>query len=180
MSLQRESFRILAFLVKAYDQVYGSETRFSKMIEAWQRLGVATTRVTDTPQQAQDLQRDATFPAFTVRASPNDTLGFLSLHSSRARLASNGFRAPAPINRSRYISPELDGLVDRYLTTVPMPERIQVVGEIIHHVADQVVGAGILYSPAFVFVGDRLVNFTPSGREIIWNAHEWDIRGREA
>ena len=146
----------------------------------WQRLGVTTTRVTTRPQQDQDFQYQATFPAFNVRSPPNDVDGFLTLHSSRARLPSNGFRAPPPANFTRYMNPELDGLVDRYLTTVPMPERIQVIGEIVRHVADHVVVIGIYYTPAPVPVGDRLVNFIPAGRGIIWNAHEWDIRGREA
>ena len=75
------------------------------------------------------------------------------------------------------ICPELDALIERYQSTVPMPERIQVIGEIVHHVADKVVLAGIFYTPAPVAVGERLVNFSPAGRPIIWNAHEWDVRG---
>lgn len=142
----------------------------------WQRVGVATTRVTTSPQQAQDLQWRAAFPAFLVTQVANDTLAFVSLHSSRVRLASNGFRAPAPPNYGRYMNPDLDALMERYQTTVPMPDRIQVIGEIVHHVADQVVAVGIYYPPAPVAVGERLVNFSPAGREIIWKAHEWDVK----
>jgi ABC-type transport system substrate-binding protein len=144
--------------------------------DSWQRVGVTATRVATRAQQAQDFQYMATFPAFKVGQTANDTLAFLSLHSSRVRLASNGFRAPSPPNYSRYVNPELDALIERHQTTVPMAERIQVIGEIVHHVADKAVVFGIYYPPAPVAVGERLVNFSPAGRTIIWNAHEWDIK----
>jgi peptide/nickel transport system substrate-binding protein len=148
------------------------------MSDYWQQLGVSTTRVPTSPQQTQDFQREATFPAFLVRAGPADTEALVSLHSSRARLASNGFRAPAPPNVSRYTNAEMDALIERYRATIPMPERIEVIGEIIRHAAEQVAVAGIYYLATPIAVGNRLMNFTPAPGPagIIWNAHEWDVR----
>jgi hypothetical protein len=36
-------------------------------------------------------------------------------------------------NRSRYQSPELDALVERYYNTIPIPDRMQVLGQIVHY-----------------------------------------------
>ncbi len=75
------------------------------------------------------------------------------------------------------MDPALDTLIDRYRATVTMPERIQVLGEIIHHVADQVVVAGIYYVPAVGAVANRVANVSPGGRFIARNSHERELRG---
>jgi len=104
-----------------------------------------------------------------------------SLHSSRARLPENGFQAPAPPNFGRYVNAELDGLVAGYFRTIPVPERISVLGRIIRHVAEQLPVMGTYYSPAPDAFANRLVNVSPrnvglTGTNPAWNAHEWDVR----
>src|SRR5207249_2474179 len=104
----------------------------------WQRLGVDATAVRLSPQQAQDPGIAATFPAFSVYSRPNDVNALRFLHSSQTRLPSNNFRAQGVGNTSRYMNPEFDALLETYFKTVPMPERIQVLGQIIRHMAEQV------------------------------------------
>ena len=77
----------------------------------------------------------------------------------------------------------LDGLIDAYFRTIPVPERISVLGRIIRHVAEQLPVLGTYYSGAPDAFANRLVNVTPkwagaaAGTNPSWNAHEWDVRG---
>ncbi len=151
----------------------------SAVADYWQRLGVDATAVPASPQQNQDQQYVATFPAFAVFGSPNDVNNVRILYSSETRLPSNNFRISGTGNRSRYMNPEFDTLLETYFKTVPVPERIQVLGQIIRHMADQVTVVGLHYNVQPGAISDRVVNV---GREwvqvfITWNAHEWDVRG---
>ena len=78
----------------------------------------------------------------------------------------------------RYRNGELDALIDRFYATVPRPERIQVLGDIIHHMTDQVIPLGMFYNAAPTMIGNRLINVGPGGSAVTpaWNAHEWDLR----
>ena len=49
-------------------------------------------------------------------------------------MPSNNYRASSgAYNRSRYLNPDYDALLERYSATIPHRERNQVLGEIIHH-----------------------------------------------
>ncbi|MBM2813227.1 MAG: hypothetical protein HW416_3986, partial [Chloroflexi bacterium] len=115
----------------------------SAIADSWKRLGVDTTAVPISPQQFQDQQYVATFPAFAVFGSGSDVPGLRFLHSSHTRLPSNSFRIAGPGNQSRYMNAEFDALVETYFKTVPLPERIQALGQIIGHQADQVTVVGL-------------------------------------
>jgi peptide/nickel transport system substrate-binding protein len=150
----------------------------SAIADYWQQLGVDATAVRIAPQQIRDLQYVATFPAFYVSGGPNDVGALPFLHSSGARLPSNNFRVSGAGNWSRYLSPEFDARLERYFRTVPMPERIQALGQVIHQIADQVTMVGLYFSPNPGAVADRLVGVSNEwpGVFITWNAHEWDVR----
>ena len=141
----------------------------------WQRIGVGTYTLRATPRLAQDPEASATFPGFNVGSNPNDVAGLRGLHSSRARLPENGFQAPVPRNDSRYMNPELDSLVDGYFKTIPVQDRVAVLGRIVRHVAEQLPVVGIYYNPTPDGYGNRLVNVTSTwaqGSNPGWNAHE--------
>jgi peptide/nickel transport system substrate-binding protein len=141
----------------------------------WQRLGVATTEVRSPPQRAQDFEYIATFPAFEVNGQMTESLRVL--HSSATMLPGNNFRVQSGGNRSRYMSPELDALIETYYRTVPMPARLQALGQIVRHTADQLTHLGLYYNPDPAAVSDRLRNVSPqwSGVFIGWNVHEWEV-----
>ena len=150
----------------------------SAIADYWQRLGVDATAVRMTPQQFQDTQYLSTFPGFLVFAGPDDVNGLRFLHSSQTRLPSNNFRIPGPGNRSRYMNPEFDGLLETYFKTVPLPERTQALGQVIRHMADQVTAVGLYYNPIPGAVSNRVMNVSNEWPQIFitWNAHEWDVR----
>ena len=151
----------------------------SAVADYWQQVGVDATVVRLAPQQIQDQQYVATFPAFYVSGGPNDLGGLPSLHSSGARLPSNNFRVQGgAANWGRYMDAEFDARLERYFRTVPMPARIQALGEIIHQIADQVTLVGLFYTPLPGAAADRLLNVSSEWPRLLitWNAYEWDVR----
>ncbi len=150
----------------------------SAIADYWQQVGVDATVVRLAPQQVQDQQYVATFPAFYVSGGPNDVGALPFLHSSRARLPSNSFRVSGAGNVSRYMSPEFDARLERYFRTVPMAERIQALGEVVHQIANQVTLVGLFYNPLPGAAADRLLNVSSEWPRLVitWNAHEWDVR----
>jgi peptide/nickel transport system substrate-binding protein len=138
----------------------------------WQRFGVRATTVRVPSQRMQDFEYLATFPAFFVLGGP--TGNPRSFHGSRTRLPSNSFRSSS---WHRYMSDELDALIDSYYLTIPMTARTEVLGQIARHVAEQVTIVGLNYSVSAGAVSRRLTNVSPQwpGFQITWNAHEWDV-----
>ncbi len=142
----------------------------------WQRAGVGTETVLIPRQRAADLEYRATFPAFELVRQPQDVRGLRSFHSRYTALPENNFRVTG--NRTRYMNPEWDALVDRYFMTIPKQERIQLMGEIIRHISDQVLIMGIFYNVSPTLLSNRLINVGAAGHGATqaWNAHEWDVR----
>ena len=56
---------------------------------------------------------------------------------------------------------ELDGLVAAYFRTIPVPERISVLGGIIRRVAEQLPVMGLYYSGQPDAFANRLINVSP-------------------
>lgn len=145
----------------------------------WQRIGVQTSTVRATGRLAQDPELHATFPGFLISSEPHDVLGLGVLHSVQARLPENGFQVAGAPNRSRYMNPDLDGLIDTYFRTVSPRERVPVMGRIAQHVAEQLSVMGIYYNPSPYGRANRLVSVSPEpaqGSNSAWNAQEWDVR----
>ena len=143
----------------------------------WQRAGVGVDQVIIPIQRQTDAQYRATFPSFEMLGPfPNDVQLIPSLVSSAARLPENNFVSLN--NYPRYMNLELDGLVDRYLVTTPMPERLQVLGQIVNHVAENVAWMPIMSLSAPYPYSKRIqgvaipqgVNGRPT-----WNIHSWDL-----
>lgn len=82
-------------------------------------------------------------------------------------------------NNSNYMNPDFDALIDKYLVTIPMPERIEVIRGIVRHLTENLVAMGMFYDVRPALVGNRLVNVAVPGSEspsISWNAHLWDVK----
>lgn len=141
--------------------------------DEWPKVGVAVETVIIPRQRADDREYRAARPAFEMVRQPNDlSEGALTrLVSSEAALPENNFRGQ---NRVRYQNPEYDALVDRYLVTVPMAERLDVVRQIVRHISENVPILGLLYAAEPILVANRVlgVDANLKGR----NAHEWDVR----
>jgi len=145
----------------------------------WQQAGVAIDQVVIPSQRQSDLPYRATFPAFELLRGNTSVENSNNLHSAGARLPENGFRGgpTGGTNYSRYTNPRLDTQIDRFFATIPRAERMQIAGQIIQHMTDQVLVMGMFYDLSPAFVGNRLRNVSPMGgdQSLPWNAHEWDV-----
>jgi peptide/nickel transport system substrate-binding protein len=144
----------------------------------WKAVGVAVDQVPIPLQRIQDREYRATFPAFTlglmsVGLSPQDVNRY---HSNATPLPENRFAVTG--NTARYMSPELDSLIERYTTTVPRTERLQALGLILNHQTSQVTTMGLFLYVNPTMVASRMTNVTGRGVAVTeaWNAHEWELR----
>ena len=67
-----------------------------------------------------------------------------------------------------------DGLVDRYLTTVPWNERMEALRQVVRHMTDQLPQMNLYYATTSIMVANKMLNV---GAGATWNVHEWDVRG---
>ncbi len=144
--------------------------------DSWQRIGVGVEPNVVPPQRQRDLPYRATFPAFDMQRQPSQVDTLYNLYSYESRLPETNFVGR---NYSRYMSPQLDALLDRYFTTVAWPARMEVGRQIAHHVTEQLVWLDLFYDAQPVMVSARLKNVTvgkAAGAQDSWNAHEWDVQ----
>jgi peptide/nickel transport system substrate-binding protein len=140
--------------------------------EFWQRVGAGMDPIIIPRQRAQDREYRATTLGFDFRFNPPDVTRY---HSTKIPLPENNYRGD---NNARYRSAELDGLLDRYLVTIPKPERLQILGQVIRHMTDQLVVVPLLHDAEPALLGNRLINVSARKADSYqpWNVHEWDVR----
>lgn len=136
----------------------------------WQRLGVAVDPVVVPRARQRDNEYRANFPAFDLLRQPNDLASLERLHSTRARLPENSY---VGTNYSRYMNPEFDSLIERFFTTIPRRERMEVLAQAVRHVTERLTLMGLFYDAQPTMVSNRLRNVTPE--DTGWNAHEWVV-----
>lgn len=135
----------------------------------WQRAGLDAQVLTIPLQRQSDLEFMDTLPAFNLLRIGRNVTAFSSLHSNQRATPENNFSGS---NRGRYGSPELDALIDRYYVTIPRPERMQVLGQVLHHVTDQLPVMPVLFDPDALMVSNRLKNVEPGTP---WKAQQWEV-----
>jgi ABC-type transport system substrate-binding protein len=138
----------------------------------FQRAGVGAETLIIPRQRLEDREWRANRPGFEVVRQPNDlTEGALKrMYGPESALPANSYRGA---NRTRYASPELDGLIDRYLVTIPRADRMEVLRQIVRHISDQLPVMGIAYVVEGWLFTSRLQNF--SAPVSTRNAHQWDL-----
>ena len=96
-------------------------------------------------------------------------------HSSATPLPENQFRAAG--NSSRYRSPELDGLIDRYLSTISLTDRYAVLADLVHHQTENVTMLPLFYDVTVTMAANRLRNISGRSERATeaWNAQAWDV-----
>jgi len=142
--------------------------------DLWQRAGVTVETYIVPRQAASDRELRSTYPGFDLVRQPFDPLRY---HTAEAPLPSNRFQGN---NRGRYMNAELDAIVDRYYVTIARPERLRVLGQMLHHISDQAVILGTLYGQEPILISNKLVNVAVSLPQRVvdtWNAAEWDLNG---
>jgi peptide/nickel transport system substrate-binding protein len=146
------------------------------IVDNWQKIGLTAEPVVVSAQQASDLQDQATFKAFQLVRQDYHLNRLLSYHSTEARLPERNFTGS---NNGRYMNPELDAIIDRYQVTVPWEDRMQIGGQILRHITENVVAMPLFYDMEIALLSDRMLNavsLMQSGTGQVWNGHEWDIK----
>jgi peptide/nickel transport system substrate-binding protein len=151
-----------------------TKTMFS-VADMLQRVGVYAESVIIPQQRVDDQEYRTNFPSFTVNGQPIDLRMFERFHSNQARLPENNYVGE---NRPRYMNPELDGLIDRYVVTIARAERMELARGITRHVTENLPLLPLFYDSWPTASATRLVNVGPAaaGGDAAWNSHLWDIR----
>ena len=62
--------------------------------------------------------------------------------------------------------------MDRYNVTVPLPERLAIMAQLIHQQTDLNLVMGLYFSVDAIMMANRLKNVPPASS---WNAQDWDV-----
>jgi peptide/nickel transport system substrate-binding protein len=153
-----------------------NEKAMLAIASGWQNLGLSTTPFLMSTAQNQDAYFRATFPAFGVRSHPTG-LQYLRyfFHSDVARTPERNYLGS---NALRYRNAEMDGLINRYFTTIPEGPRMEIATQAVRHLTENVVTMNLYHGTVPTVVGSRLVNVGPGGERAdqTWNAATWDLK----
>ncbi len=116
------------------------------------------------------LEYRTTHPSFEVMRHPQGPSNIEKLHSNQAPMPSNRF---VGLNRAGYQNPEFDALIDSHMATIPLETRMQVLGQIVHHMTDQLNVMGLFYDLRPTRVGSQVQNMAANNPTL--NVHEWDL-----
>jgi peptide/nickel transport system substrate-binding protein len=138
----------------------------------WQRAGITVEQNFIPRQRADDQQYRAERPAFELVRQPND---LNRLYSREVPTDATGYRGN---NRTRLASPELDAIIDRYYTTIPMQQRMDALSDFVHFTTDQLIVMGELYNAEPLLVSNRIKNVAVAkadGSQDSWNSRDWEL-----
>lgn len=155
----------------------GHEQRILAIANYFRAVGIAADPFVIPDTRRNDREYDLTYPGVRLWRLPNNREDVGRFHSRESPLPENRF---AGANRSRYLNPDFDGLIDRYTTTIPVNERFTILGNIIHWMTDQLPEMGINFNAQPVMIGARLRNVLirgVGGSTEAWNAPQWDVAG---
>jgi peptide/nickel transport system substrate-binding protein len=142
----------------------------------WERFGVDVDPIL-FPAQSSDRQALAQHPGFYLSGGKSGLSGLENLHTLQAPTAENNWTGAS---LSRYSNPQYDALYERYLVTVPVAPRSQVLGQILTHIATELPVLPVYYRVAPTLIANRVQGPGPVQLEgaQVWNVHEWDTRTR--
>ncbi|HZT06757.1 MAG TPA: peptide ABC transporter substrate-binding protein [Chloroflexota bacterium] len=141
--------------------------------DQWKRAGVDASPVVMPAQLQSDAAYVTTFPAFLLFRQPSNITGLPRQHRANTPLPENNYRGA---NYSRYQGKEFSDLIDQLFVTIPHAERVQILGQIIHIITDQLNMMFLFYDVEPTMVSNRLHGATaryPTSTQA-WNAQEWD------
>ncbi|MEA2641799.1 MAG: hypothetical protein QOF51_3193 [Chloroflexota bacterium] len=135
----------------------------------WQQAGIGTEVAEVPPQRTNDREYRSTFPGVELIRPSASVDTFTSVKRDNIPTAATNW---AGGNRQRYASAELDGLIDRYLTTIPPGPRMDVVRQVVNFTSDQLIWMGVIFDAPVRLTANRLKD-VPAG--IGWQPQEWDL-----
>src|SRR4051794_24099474 len=130
--------------------------------DQWQQVGVTIDSYIIPPQDT-DPALTRNFPGFLILRIPADVIaGASAMHS----------RTPP---RGGYTTPDFDSLIERFELTIARASRLEIAGQIVHEMTDQLTIVPLFYDPGIGFVKNRMRNVPALGDAPPWNVQEWDV-----
>lgn len=144
------------------------------VVDAWQRLGINTDPNVFSIAQVNDNEYLSVRPGFYHVRHPHSLVNLEQYWTSaQVRTAQSQYRGS---NYTGYSSAELDGLIERFNTTIPRGERMQALAPIVRHITEQAVVLGLFYDGETSAVATRLKHVPDNeGADRMLRVHEWDI-----
>jgi peptide/nickel transport system substrate-binding protein len=142
----------------------------------WTQLGLAAEPSIIPAQRARDREYVQTFPSFMLYNQPTDLNSLLRHRSSETPLPSNNYLGN---NNSRYVNPELDGLIETFFSTIPPRERTVALGKVVNHMTANLNMLPMFYNAETGLVSNRLLNASGRRGEAAsqtWNVLQWDLK----
>jgi len=149
----------------------GESKPMTAVADYWRQAGIDASPVVLPAQRWNDRQYVSNFPSFRMSRNPNSIVNLRYYQSARTPLAENNY---VGVNYSRYMNAELDAMIDRYFTTIPRAERNQTMGQIMHHMTENLNVMGLYYDVQSTLVANRITGVTSP--QTGWNAHTWEVR----
>lgn len=145
---------------------------FYPVINDWQHAGVDVQPVVIPPQRQREREYRATFPALELLRSGN-LRGIVNYHTSKQKTPENNWTG----SYTGHSNLEYDAIIDRYQATIPIQERVRVVGDALRYMTDQVVVMTLFWDVEPVSFVNRLRGVMGRGIQSnhTWNVHEWTL-----
>jgi len=142
------------------------------MADHWQRVGIGAEPYVIPRQLAQEQEYRATFPGYELVRNSADRAGLNRHRAADTPLPENNFRGN---NRTRYMNPVFEDIVARYFHAIPLGERAQIYGDIIHHMTDVALVLGLFYDVEPIAISNRLRNVHIGDHRESWTVVDWDV-----
>lgn len=162
----------LRFELSTTDQLLIQPRSAFSVGDYWKRFGMDVETINVPNQLIPDREYRSQFPGFHLVLSGHNVRSatIRQYHSINTPLPGNRFQGG---NRARYQNPAFDALIDRYVTTIPITQRIAVLGDILNHQTDQLTMMTLFYQGSFTILGHSKLKGVTGSK--VWNAHLWDL-----
>lgn len=145
------------------------------VLDYWKTIGITPDAEIVTSQRQRDLAYRANFRSFSLQAGigygPD---GMNALLSKEARTPERNYFGG---NYIRWMNPETDVLVERYFTTIPFDQRMQVLSQLVRFTTENLLWMPLYWRVLPTLTDSRVTGISPVGQgDQWWNAHLWDLK----
>jgi peptide/nickel transport system substrate-binding protein len=166
--------RPLSIQIMSTQDDANSKPQFA-VLDYWKTIGITPDAEIVTQQRQRDLAYRASFRNFSVQSGigygPD---GMNALLSKEARTPERNYIGG---NYIRWMNPETDVLVERYFTTIPFDQRMQVLSQLVRFSTDNLLWMPLYWRVLPTLTDKRVTEMSAVGdAEQWWNAHLWDLK----
>ncbi len=145
------------------------------VLDNWKTIGITPDAEIVTNQRQRDLAYRSNFRNFSLQAGigygPD---GMNALLSKEARTPERNYFGG---NYIRWMNPETDTLVERYFTTIPFDQRMQVLGQLVRFSTDKLLWMPLYWRVLPSLTDNRVTELSAVGQgQQWWNAHLSDLK----